>query len=215
MFDAVGVSGYSVHPVNTKDSKEDRLTLELLDAIDRRSDLSQRHLARQMGVALGLANSYLKRCVRKGYVKISEAPANRYLYYLTPMGFAEKARLTARYLSVSFDFYREAGKSCSGVLAECRRDGVARVLLCGVSDLAEIALLRAMESAVEVVGLYDARSERVRFFSKPVWREFEQVSAHDAAIVTDLREPLTTYDEMTSRLDPRRVYVPDVLRIGD
>ncbi len=65
------------------------------------------------------------------------------------------------------------------------------------------------------MGLYDARSERVRFFSKPVWREFEQVSAHDAAIVTDLREPLTTYDEMTSRLDPRRVYVPDVLRIGD
>ena len=44
-----------------------------------------------MGVALGLANSYLKRCIRKGFIKITEAPANRYLYYLTPQGFAEKA----------------------------------------------------------------------------------------------------------------------------
>ena len=65
--------------------------LELLEAVGQKNDVSQRHLASHMGVALGLANSYLKRCIRKGFIKISEAPANRYLYYLTPTGFAEKA----------------------------------------------------------------------------------------------------------------------------
>ena len=74
--------------MNNPGSKEERLTLELLDAIERRSDVSQRHLARQMGVALGLANSYLRRCAKKGLVKVREAPANRYFYYLTPKGFA-------------------------------------------------------------------------------------------------------------------------------
>ena len=86
--------------------REESLTLEILAAIEARSDVTQRHLARTMGIALGLTNSYLKRCVRKGLVKIHQAPANRYLYYLTPKGFAEKSRLTARYLSVSFAFYR-------------------------------------------------------------------------------------------------------------
>jgi len=28
-------------------------------------------------------------------MKIKQAPANRYVYYLTPKGFAEKSRLTA------------------------------------------------------------------------------------------------------------------------
>ena len=82
--------------MNGKQQREDARVLEVLDAVHQRSDLSQRHLARQMGVALGLANSYLKRCMRKGLIKISAAPANRYLYYLTPKGFSEKSRLTAR-----------------------------------------------------------------------------------------------------------------------
>ncbi len=76
--------------------REEALTLALLDAIEARSDLTQRHLADRLGVALGLANSYLKRCVRKGWVKITQTPINRYLYYLTlmPQGFSETSRLT-------------------------------------------------------------------------------------------------------------------------
>ena len=44
----------------------------------------------------------------KGLVKMSQVPLNRYAYYLTPQGFAEKSRLTAEYLSVSFNFFRRA-----------------------------------------------------------------------------------------------------------
>ena len=75
--------------MNTK-HKQETLTLEILEAIEAQSDVTQRSMAKRMNVALGLANSYLKRCVRKGWVKIHQAPANRYLYYVTPAGFAEK-----------------------------------------------------------------------------------------------------------------------------
>lgn len=200
--------------MNAKDSKEDRLTLELLDAIDRRSDVSQRHLARQMGVALGLANSYLRRCVRKGFVKISEAPANRYAYYLTPKGFAEKTRLTARYLSISFDFYRQAGQSCDRVFRTCLHNGLERLLLCGLSDLAEIALLRAMESDVEVVGVYDPSHTRKRFFSKPTWSDFADVDKYDACMITELSEPLVMYNRLSTVLAPGQLLIPDVLRLS-
>ena len=80
---------YTVHIMNNK-QKEDSATLEILQAIENKKDVTQRHLANRLDVALGLANSYLKRCVRKGLVKIQQAPANRYFYYLTPMGFSEK-----------------------------------------------------------------------------------------------------------------------------
>src|SRR3546814_11880534 len=59
-----------------------------------------------MGVALGLANALLKRCAAKGLVKIQNAPARRYAYYLTPKGFAEKSRLVAEYLEPSLHFFR-------------------------------------------------------------------------------------------------------------
>ena len=42
-------------------------------------------------MALGLTNAYLKRCIRKGFIKVTQIPANRYAYYLTPRGLQKKA----------------------------------------------------------------------------------------------------------------------------
>lgn len=119
--------------------REESYTLDILETIDAQEDMTQRHLEERLGVALGLANSYPRRCVRKGWVKVRHAPANRYLYYLTPKGFAEKSRLTAEYLFLSFDFYRRASVACSHALELCQQQRWQRVLLCGVSELAEIA----------------------------------------------------------------------------
>lgn len=202
---------YSVHPVNAPEDKEARLTLGLLSAIEGRSDVSQRHLARNMGVALGLANSYLKRCVRKGYVKMREAPANRFLYYLTPKGFTEKSRLTTRYLTNSLTFYRQAAESCSRAFAVCCEKGHRRVLLCGYSDLAEIALLRAMEFEIEIIGVFDSSVTHEHFYSRPVWASLDSVSSYDIALLTDLNSTVERYRELVKTLGEDRVMVPGVL----
>ena len=73
--------------------------LGLLELVERDGAQSQRKLASDLGIALGLVNAYLKRCVKKGLLKIGQAPPRRYAYYLTPHGFAEKSRLTVEYLS--------------------------------------------------------------------------------------------------------------------
>ncbi|MDH3380888.1 MAG: winged helix-turn-helix transcriptional regulator [Gammaproteobacteria bacterium] len=196
-----------------RDTRKEQLTLELLDAIDRRSDLSQRRLASQLGVALGLANSYLRRCIRKGYVKVSEAPANRYLYYLTPTGFSEKARLTSRYLSISFDFYRQAGRSCNRIYENCVECGIRRLVLCGISDLAEIAVLRAIDFDIEIVGVFDRTEHKSKFLSKPVWGRWGELPRVDGAVVTDVTTPLATVGYLRSKLPSQRVLAPDMLRI--
>lgn len=198
--------------MNDSDSKDDERTLGLLDAIERRSDVSQRHLADSLGIALGLTNSYLKRCARKGYIKIKEVPANRYLYFVTPKGFAEKARLTARFLSTSLNFYRQSMESCGTLFEICHEHHWERMVLCGASDLAEIAHLRSMGYPIAVVGIYDPLFEGAEFSSLPAWQDWNQAEAAEAYMITGLQDPLEMYWDVRRRVEEKeRVLVPHVL----
>ena len=199
--------------MNNRD-REESVTLEILEAIEAQSDVTQRHLARSTGIALGLANSYLKRCVRKGLVKIQQAPANRYIYYLTPKGFAEKGRLTGQYLSASFKFYRRAAESCAAALGRCKKNGWTRITLCGASDLAEIASLRALEHKLKIVGIYDPGYGSNEFLGYPVFDSPEKCKNSDAWLLTDLAEPQWVYERLVSMFDAERVVVPDILGVN-
>src|SRR5215510_6964022 len=95
------------------EGEKDKILLGLLESVERDGGQSQRRLASELGIALGLVNAYLKRCVKKGLVKVAHAPARRYAYYLTPQGFAEKSRLTIEYLTSSFSFFRQARGDCA------------------------------------------------------------------------------------------------------
>src|SRR5271169_6559249 len=124
--------------------ENERIVLELLESVERDGAQSQRKLAAELGIALGLVNAYLKRCVTKGLVKISGVPTRRYAYYLTPKGFTEKSRLTVQYLTISFGFFRRARADCADAFAAARLRGWQRIALLGVSDLAEIATICAL-----------------------------------------------------------------------
>ena len=194
-----------------KQDRDEALTLELLQAIDARSDVTQRHLADRMGIALGLANSYLRRCVRKGLVKIKQAPANRYLYYLTPSGFSEKSRLTAEYFSSSFSFYRTASDSIVRALRDRSRPAGARIIFCGVSELAEIGSIRVLDFRLDVLGTFDSQSQLEHFIGRPVWHVVSDVPEFDIAIFTALVHAPAQYDELIRNYGSERVVVPDVI----
>src|ERR1700738_4324628 len=132
-----------------------RVMLGLLESVERDGGQSQRRLASELGIALGLVNAYLQRCVKKALVKVGQAPARRYAYYLTPQGFAEKSRLTVEYLSDSFSFFRQAKADCARVFDSAKEQNFQNVVLCGKSDLAEIAILSAVDSGVSIVGIVD------------------------------------------------------------
>ena len=121
--------------VGEESPESSRIMLGLLDAVEQDRAQSQRLLASELGIALGLVNAYLKRCIKKGLVKVRSAPARRYAYYLTPQGFAEKSRLTVEYLSYSFGFFRQAKTDCSELFQAASARGVEKVVLVGQSDL--------------------------------------------------------------------------------
>ena len=191
--------------------KEDSLTLEILQAIEKKENVTQRHLAQDLGVALGLANSYLKRCARKGFIKIQQAPPNRYLYYLTPKGFAEKSRLSAQYLSSSFDFYRRASSSYSEIFAQCQADETPRLLLCGLSEMTEIAYIRAQEFKVELIGIWDADSGLDCHLGLQVFPRLDNAAECDAFIITALNNPTTVYESLQRTNPAQAIFAPEML----
>ncbi len=193
-------------------NRDDAVTLEILQAIEHDSDVTQRHLAARLGVALGLANSYFKRCAKKGLIKIRQAPANRYAYYLTPKGFAEKSRLTAQYLRHSFDFYRYASNDCHQAFATCQDNGWKRVLLCGVSELAEIATLRAGDHDIQLVGNYDPDSQQESFLQMPVFHELGQAPKYDVCLLTALQVTSVRHVELVGAIGDDRLIVPALLQ---
>ncbi len=191
---------------------ETAITLGLLSAVEQDSSVTQRRLAMDLGIALGLANSYFKRCVKKGLIKISEAPANRYAYYLTPQGFSEKSRLTAEYLSDSFLFFRSARTQCAEVLHAAAARDWRRVALYGASELAEVASLNDV-AGVTIVAIIDPDHQGSTFAGLPVLSALGEAPAIDAIVLTAMTDAQSRFDILCEQIPAERILAPTLLRI--
>jgi DNA-binding MarR family transcriptional regulator len=194
--------------LTSRTKSDDEIVLSVLNVVERDPSVTQRSVARELGIALGLANAYLKRCVRKGLIKVSQVPRRRYAYYLTPQGFAEKSQLTAAYLAYSFSFFRRARQQCATVYMTAVSRGQRRIALLGASDLAEIAALVAGEHPVEILGTIRSveNIDRLR-------EELAALGSVDALIVTALDRSRETFDAAIALLGAERVYAPELLRL--
>lgn len=137
---------------------EDIRTLRILEKVGDDFTPSQREIARELNISLGLVNSFLKRLTLKGYVKASNIPRQRIRYILTPKGMTEKSRLTYRYIQFSCQYYREARQKLQKLFSQLETSGIRRVVFYGATDLAEIAFLSLQESAIELVAVVDDRN---------------------------------------------------------
>jgi hypothetical protein len=200
--------------MQNSNSNREQVLLGLLQSVERDGRRSQRHMASEFGVALGLINTYLKYCMRKGYVKVKRIPAGRYVYFLTPKGAAEKSRLIVAHLSNSLVFFRRAREDCTHVIEHAAARGWYRLALCGVGDLADIAFLCAEGKAASLVGIIDRNCPASTCRGLPVVRDIDALAPFDAIIVTDQNAPQATYDQLVSRIESSRVLPLDVLGIS-
>jgi Winged helix-turn-helix DNA-binding len=192
--------------------------LGLLESVERDATRSQRRRAAELGIALGLVNAYIRRCVKKGLLKVGNAPARRYAYYLTPAGFLEKSRLTLDYFSHSLSFFRQAKADCAALFETAGRAGFARIVFAGVSDLAEIAAVCALDGNVGVVAIVDPHATCERFAGRRVVPSYEAVvEKFDAVLITDIACPQESYMMAVDQFGTSRVLIPTLLvsRLGE
>jgi len=200
------------------DEQKVRIMLGLLESVERGGEQSQRRLASELGVALGLVNAYLKRCVSKGLVKVREAPTRRYAYYLTPRGFAEKSRLTAEYMAYSLSLFRSTKNDCAAIFSNARVQGWTRFAIYGGSELTEIAAICALNNGIVISAVVDPGSSAPYFVGAPRIDCLEDVPVDtDALLVTEVGAPRDLIKDAKAKFGNERVFVLDLLNrsVGD
>ncbi len=133
---------------------EARHELDLLEALSEDAHATQRGLSAKVGIALGLTNLYLKRLVRKGYVKCVNAKSNRLIYLVTPAGIAEKTRLTYEFMEYSLRLYADARSRVRTVLEPLARRHRIRVAIYGTGEAAELTCVCLKELGVVPVAVF-------------------------------------------------------------
>lgn len=183
---------------STREQTERKVMVQLLSEIERNPTFTQRSLASELGIALGLMNQYLKRCITKGWVRASQVSPRRITYFLTPHGFSEKSQMVTDYLARSMTFFRDARMQCEEIFMQCKVQQYSKVALVGAGDLADIAQLVANGAAV-FVEIVD------------ITVDFKN---YDAVIVTDVVSPQKTYDLVKGKIDEKRLFAPSLLHIS-
>jgi predicted transcriptional regulator len=187
---------------------------QILDHVEQTPRLTNRMMARKLGVSVNLAHELLTGLAKRGLFHIRKRHARRWDYYLTPKGITEKMRLAYEFLGFSMQFYREARRRSAAVLRKAHEEGVKRVALLGATELAEIASLGMREWQLELVDIFDEARAGERLLGMRV-RPLDEVAASNAEriLVTafDPEEPMgRRYVPRGVRDDGRLMWIFDV-----
>ncbi len=201
--------------VGEQDVENPRILLGLLDAVDQNQAHSQRHLASELGIALGLVNAYLKFCIHKGYLKALRVSPRTYQYMLTPTGFAEKSRLALSRLSNALEFVHASRGDYAALFTQAHERGWRTVVIVTASQLAEICTICALEQGIRIAAIVDAGAAQERMLGVPVHRDFDAVTeSFDGAVIADMTDPGRTRDSAIAAMGADRVMTPRFLNIA-
>ena len=178
---------------------KDIRTLKILEKVDSDVVPSQRDLARDLNISLGLVNSFIKRLVKKGYFKARHVPKNRMRYFLTPKGASEKTRLTYEYIQHSYNFYKEARQKLRDLYTGLEHRDVSSIVFYGAGDLAEIAYLSLQETNIKLVAVVDDEKKGKRFMRYIVEHPDRLVAlTFDKILITSLNSKEFIYQRIAA-----------------
>ena len=97
-------------------------TLQALKLLEKNPELTQRELAAELGISLGKTHYMVKALIDIGWIKLDNFQRSNnkwgYAYLLTPMGLAEKASITVRFLARKQEEYRQLERQIADLSVE-------------------------------------------------------------------------------------------------
>lgn len=156
--------------MNKNNTRNLKIELQLLNEIQKKKNHSQRSISKELDIALGLANSLIKKFVNKGFLKLSEAPMKRYFYYVTPKGLIEKVKLTKDFLKSSLEFYNMARNQYEKIFIKIKKLSPEKIILLGISEFTEIAILSAKLNNITIDGIFDPESKKKDFCDLKIYK---------------------------------------------
>jgi DNA-binding MarR family transcriptional regulator len=134
--------------------------LLILLEIERNNQVTQRALAKRVGLTVATVNEYIKELERKSLIEVIGSARRRNKYLLTPKGKARRSNLLSTYLIETQRLYLAAKEEFRARLIGFYDLGVRRIVLYGVSPTAKIITDLAEEIGFEVIGIVDSDPEK-------------------------------------------------------
>ena len=189
--------------------------LRVLELVEEREKVTQRGLAMELEIAVGMANALIKRLVHKGYIKVKDAPSRRYGYYITPEGFVEKGRLVSKYIANSFKFFGEARRDYDAIACQISANQITGVCFVGTGEVMEIAQMVFAANNIEVVCVLDVLAhEGARHFQSYADIPTAMASRIGCLIITETRRPHKVYEIVASNEYAVEILVPAFMKIN-
>ena len=118
----------AVQRLNARLMLDETTHYTLLKILNENPGLSQRDLAKKLGISLGKVNFCIKALVAKGSVKINNFRNSdnklAYAYLLTPRGVEQKARMTVQFLKYKMQEYGRLKAEIEELQKEAEQKGL-------------------------------------------------------------------------------------------
>jgi EPS-associated MarR family transcriptional regulator len=107
---------------------KEEIHYHVLKHIEANPSITQRELAKELGVSVGKVNYCLKALIDKGWIKANNFKNSNkklaYFYILTPSGIEQKAKITMNFLKRKMNDYEELKKEIEMLKSEVSTNGV-------------------------------------------------------------------------------------------
>jgi len=117
----------AVHQLNAP-MNDDNTSYGLLKTLENNPSLSQRDLAKRLGISLGKVNFCLNALIKKGCLKVNNFRNSdnklAYAYLLTPRGVEQKTRMTVEFLQIKVQEYERLRKEIEELQREAAQKGL-------------------------------------------------------------------------------------------
>jgi DNA-binding MarR family transcriptional regulator len=176
----------------------------ILDVIEKNKDITQRELAKHLGIAVSMVNMMLDDLEKKNYLKRKKYTTKTVEYLLTKQGFERRKLLNIWYLKSSQDIYMSAKDNILVFIHQIITKGYKKILLYGAGEVAEI-LVRVLNEdkkiPLEVLAIIDDNSTRhsqnllqIPIISKDSIVEYK----HDGILVSSYTHRMTIRQTLES-----------------
>lgn len=122
---------------------EEEIRYRLLKILSTAPNLTQREMAKKMGISLGKVNYCLSGLAKKGFIKINRFRGSKnkilYIYILTPRGLEEKARLTLSFLRSKILEYETIRRQIRDLAREIEKERLADISSDEVQDVLKMS----------------------------------------------------------------------------
>ncbi len=155
--------------------------LNFLKILEEGKEVTQKSLSLNISVSIGFINALIKKFLGKGIIKIKQAPYKRFIYYLTPVGFSEKAKLVNEYFNDSLTFFKMLRSEFNDLFSS---ENCSSFYFYGTGEVCEIGVLSAQENNKKIIAIIDPKYRKKKFLNFKVSKKIPENLGNKKIVIT-------------------------------